>query len=93
LAGETPNKRTFGLSVFCLLKLSIGFTILSLYNGYRDFLDVHIAAQLTAQPGSSFYGLAGQQHEEINLIGMDDIRNLPAREGRQINFPAGDGRH
>jgi hypothetical protein len=34
---------------------------------------VHIAAQQTAEPGSSFYGLAGQQHEEINLIGMGDI--------------------
>jgi hypothetical protein len=38
---------------------------LSLY--FRDFLDVHISAQLTAEPGSSFYGLAGQQHEEVTL--------------------------
>ena len=36
---------------------------------FRDFLDVHIDAQLSAEPGSSFHGLAGQQHEEINLIG------------------------
>jgi hypothetical protein len=37
---------------------------------FRDFLDVHIDAQLSAKPGSSFYGLTGQQHEEVNLLGM-----------------------
>ena len=31
---------------------------------------MHIDAQLSAQPGSSFYGLTGQQHEEVNLLGM-----------------------
>jgi hypothetical protein len=35
----------------------------------RDFLDVHIDAQMSAEPGSSFHGKEGQQHEEINLIG------------------------
>ena len=35
----------------------------------RDFLDVHIAAQLEAKPGSTFHGLTGQQNEEIVLLG------------------------
>jgi hypothetical protein len=35
----------------------------------RDFLDVHIDAQMSAEPGSSFHGKEGMQHEEINLIG------------------------
>ncbi len=43
----------------------------------RDFLDVHIEAQMSAAPGSSFYGAAGQQHEEINLIGRG-ARSLSA---------------
>ena len=42
---------------------------ISLWVFTRDFLDVHIAAQLEAKPGSTFHGLTGQQNEEIVLLG------------------------
>nr|QTW43683.1 CYP3075/3034-out [Eurytemora affinis] len=36
----------------------------------RDFADVHIQAQLDAQPGSSFHGEQGAQNLEINLLDL-----------------------
>ena len=35
----------------------------------RDFLDMHISAQLVADEGSTFHGVLGQQNEEINILG------------------------
>ncbi|XP_023347481.1 cytochrome P450 2C15 [Eurytemora carolleeae] len=39
-------------------------------NNLRDFADVHIQAQLEAQPGSSFHGEQGAQNLEINLLDL-----------------------
>jgi hypothetical protein len=46
----------------------------------RDFLDVHIDAQMSAEPGSSFHGKEGQQHEEINLIGTPTSHFVHCKE-------------
>jgi len=39
-------------------------------NNLRDYLDVHIAAQQSANPGSSFHGEVGQQNEECGIIDL-----------------------
>jgi len=36
----------------------------------RDFLDVHIAAQLASSPNSSFHGTDGEKNEEIALVDL-----------------------
>merc|ERR1719239_1022754 len=39
-------------------------------NNLRDYMDVHIAAQQSANPGSSFHGEVGQQNEECGIIDL-----------------------
>ena len=69
MAIQTVKPRNFFLSKRRVKYKIILLLIFINFFFARDFADVHIQAQLEAQPGSSFHGEQGAQNLEINLLG------------------------